>query len=318
MVGYLKDKISFIFKYLIGAALLAWLLHRFDLSRIVQALGELSLFTVGLIFVFSAVNLWVQFLRWRFLVRTYSASYDDRDLLPAFFAGFALRLMVPGGHAEISKIFLLPGKKSGKVMAFGWEKYLESLLKLFLVLIALPFAFDFSRWIALGAALILVVLLVLLPRLMRHRWLERFHEKEVNYQLVFRRIALYTSLMLICIMSQYYFLLTDHGSVEISVVVMAVIFIWGSGLLPISVSGLGVRENVAAYFLARHGVAAPLAAGGAFFIFAVNVLLPAVIGVVVILRRRRQLQAEGRRFKRQASVYIKKMKSKNKNPEANG
>ncbi len=309
MVAYIKERISFIFKYMVGFFLMAWLLHRFDLARIVQALTDLSLSTLAVIFLFSAVNLFVQFRRWRFLVQTHSASFNDQDLIPAFFAGFALRLMIPGGHAEISKIFLLPGKKSGKVMAFGWEKYFESLIKFFLVLIALPLAFDLPNWISWSAGLVLLVLLYFLPRLMRHRWLKRFQEKEVDYQALFRRIAVYTGLMFFCMVVQYYALLTDSAAVEISVVVLTVIFIWGSGLIPISVSGLGVRENVAVYFLSRHGVAAPLAAGGAFFIFAVNVLVPAVVGLIFILRRRRQLQVEGRRFKRQATVYFKKRKS---------
>jgi uncharacterized membrane protein YbhN (UPF0104 family) len=54
---------------------------------------------------------------------------------------------------------------------------------------------------------------------------------------------------------------------------------------------LGVRENVALYFFSRQGVPAGVAVGVSLLIFIMNHVLPALAGVIFVIRRR-QLLAE--------------------------
>ena len=86
---------------------------------------------------------------------------------------------------------------------------------------------------------------------------------------------------------------------------ISVIFIWGSGLLPISVSGLGVRENLAVFFLSKYGVPAYAAVGASLFIFFINAIIPALIGLYFIIKRRHDLkEAEGTIKSVTKSIYI--------------
>ena len=113
-----------------GLALLVWILSRIDRSQMITALTEVSIPVFFLIFILVFINLGSQFSRWKYLIESNSNHYDVRDLLPSFFAGFAFRLMIPGGHAEITKIFLMPGKKNGKIFftlsLFGKIRLLSS------------------------------------------------------------------------------------------------------------------------------------------------------------------------------------------------
>jgi uncharacterized membrane protein YbhN (UPF0104 family) len=64
------------------------------------------------------------------------------------------------------------------------------------------------------------------------------------------------------------------------------VYLWSAGLVPISVSGLGVREGFAVYFFNFYGVSAAHAVATSLFIFAINTIFPALVGVYYIYRNR--------------------------------
>jgi uncharacterized membrane protein YbhN (UPF0104 family) len=260
----------------------------------VEAISGIHLLVLISLLAVAVVNLAVQFLRWKYLVESHSDHFNKKDLLPSFFAGFALRLMIPGGHAEITKVFLLPGKKRGKVVAFGIEKYFQTYIKLILVLITIPLVFREYRLVLWIAAAIAMASYFFLPMIFKHSLMKKLQEKTVNYHRIFIFTLLYSIAIFGLLIYQYYILLNDFHTIDLIDTSISVIFIWGSGLLPISVSGLGVRENLAVFFLAKYGVPAYAAVGASLFIFFINAIIPALIGLYFIIKRRHDLRdAEG-------------------------
>ncbi len=281
----LKQRLTFFVKYIIGFILLAWILSRIDRRQMLVAMTDIHPSVLMLMLALAFANLAGQFFLWRYLVMQHSMHYRVKDLLPSFFAGFAFRMMIPGGHAEISKVFLMPGKKSGKVMAFGIEKFFQTYIKLILVLMALPLVFTQYRQWLWPLLVIAVAAYFFLPNLIRAPFLKRFHEKDNNHHVIFLRTLVYTLVIFFFLMMQYFLLLNDVHTIGFMEAAFAVIFIWGSGLIPISISGLGVRENFAAYFLAQYGIPPYAAVGVSLLIFAVNAVLPALMGLYFIYRR---------------------------------
>ena len=141
MKQVIKNKLIYLLKFSIGIALIIWILSKVDREKVVDYFLSLNLSSLLLILVFSVIAVTIQFLRWKYLVTTNSVSFEYKDIIPSFFAGYSFRLMIPGGHAEISKIFLLPGKKRGKAVAVGMEKFFQTYIKLVLILVALTFSF---------------------------------------------------------------------------------------------------------------------------------------------------------------------------------
>ncbi len=288
-----KQKLLFIAKYAIGLLILGWLLWRFDYRQIAKAVAAFSPSVILITICISLLSLSLQYFRWKYLIRNHSDHYEKQDLLPSLFAGFAFRLMIPGGHAEISKIFLIPGKKTGKVFAFGLEKYFETYIKIVFILLALPIVFaQYRIWFWPGA-LAGIIVYFFLPSIMKKGILGKYREKEVNYHRVFLHTLLFSLGVFACLTLQYYVLLNDGNSLGPADTLLTVVFIWGAGLIPISVSGLGVREGLAVYFLGRLGIGAPTAVGVSLFVFSLNVLLPAIIGLIFIYHRRKYLKDAG-------------------------
>jgi len=104
MKEVLLKRILFIFKYLIGLILLVWILWRVDRQLMLEAMLSLSIQTLVLTFIFATANLSIQFFRWKYLIESHSQNFEYKDLIPSFFAGFAFRMMIPGGRGVIKKV----------------------------------------------------------------------------------------------------------------------------------------------------------------------------------------------------------------------
>ncbi len=290
MKDVIKKNLLFAFKYLTGIVLLIWILARIDRRLMLDTILRINLSTVLILLSLAVLNLINQYLRWKYLIEQQSADFDHKDLIPSFFAGFTFRLILPGGHAEISKVFMLPGRKRGKVLAFAIEKFFQTYVKTILVLGGLPFIFPQFKWLFWLIVIALILLYPFLPLFWKLNLFKKFQEKEVNYHPIFFRALLHSLGVFVCLILQYYVLLNDTGHIEWSSTLLAVIYIWGAGLIPVSVSGLGVRENIAAYILPKYGIPAASAVGLSLLIFFVNALIPALIGIYFIQQRQHHLK----------------------------
>ena len=128
-----KQKLIYLIKFSIGLFLVLWILSQVDRQKFFNYFTSISLISFLEIIIFSWLSLFVQFRCWKFLVESNSIHFEMKDLLPSFFSGFTFRLILPGGHAEFGKIFLLPGRKRGKAVAFGMEKFFQAIIKIFLM-----------------------------------------------------------------------------------------------------------------------------------------------------------------------------------------
>jgi len=287
MRRFFRKKIVYLAKLRIGFILVGWILSRVDSSRLTEYFLQLKFWPLAAVILLSSCGLYVQFRRWRFLVESNSAHFETRDLLPSFFAGFAFRLMIPGGHAEVSKIFLLPGRKRGKAVAFGMEKFFQTYIKVLLITAAVPLTFpEYGVWCAALLA-VLVIAYFLLPRI---PWLKYFQEKEVNNHAVFFKTLLFSVAVFLVMAFQYFILLNQVHKIDLMQTLQTVVFMWGAGLVPVSISGLGVREGLAVYFLQMYNFPPAYAVATSLFLFTLNAVFPAAIGAVIIYRKREYLK----------------------------
>ena len=89
---------------------------------------------------------------------------------------------------------------------------------------------------------------------------------------------------------QYFILLNLNNSIKFIETMHTVIYLWGSGIVPISISGLGVREGLAVYFLKWYGINPAHAVATSLFLFFLNTIIPALIGIYFIYQKRQHLK----------------------------
>ena len=290
----MKEKITYLVKILIGLSLVLWILSQIDRSRFYDYFLEMDLTAIVLVLPLSLLSLLIQFWRWKYLVSSYSSDYHDRDLIPSFFAGFAFRLMIPGGHAELSKVFLLPGKKRGKVVAFGMERIFQSIIKIVLAVGLLMVHFPQYKIISVITILATIAVYFILPHV---RYLTGLYEKQVNYHFIFVKSLWYSAGVYGVMLVQYYILLRQAYPVSLGATAYTVVYLWSAGLVPVSISGLGIREGLAVYFFSLYGVPAAFSVASSLFLFVFNAILPALAGVYYIYQKRENLREIRTSFK---------------------
>jgi hypothetical protein len=283
MESRIKQKMIYVVQIGIGLALVVWILLQIDRQQFVEYFKNLSFGSLIIILLLSAIGLYVQFKRWKYLVERYSVHFNFSDLLPSFFAGYTFRLLIPGGHAEFSKIFLLPGKKRGKVLAFGMEKFAQALIKILALLIVLPLTFPDYKVYSLFMIVLLIIGYFLFPRI---PILKNLQEKDVNYHRVIGMNILFAFWIFIIMGLQYYLLLNQVDMISLSATYHTSVYLWSAGMVPISVSGLGVREGLAVYFFKFYGISAAHAVATSLFLFTINTIAPALIGAFYIYKNR--------------------------------
>ncbi len=271
----------------ISLGLMGWIVVQVNPSTMLAFYPRLSPATLFFLVMATVANITVQFWRWRWLIREYSTDFRPQDLLPSFFAGFAFRLILPGGHAEITKIFLLPGRKRGKVLAFGMERFFQTFIKLLFLVAALAVLFPRYR---LPAGLLVMVLRDFYFWAPSLSFWEKIEEKPGNGRRTFVQNFYYSGLMFLCLSAQYYLIFRNPYPLKGSLILATTALLWSSGLVPFTISGMGIREWLASYLFPLQGITAADAVAATLFIFFLNSILPAVIGVYYIHRRRHHLK----------------------------
>lgn len=278
-----KQKLIYLLKAFIGAALVTWILLQIDRQKFIEYFIQLNFGVVLLVSLLSILSLSIQFSRWKYLLLKNSNDLNNRELLPSFFAGFSFRLMLPGGHAEISKIFLLSGKKRGKALAFGMEKFFQTFLKLFLILAVLPLSFPKYKIYCIVLLLALIIACIYIPRI---PFIKDIQEKNVNNYVLFANTTFFSLAIFVLMAIQYYILLNQIYSISLLATLHTVIYLWGAGIIPISISGLGIREGLAVYFLKLYGITPAHAVATSLFLFTINTISPALIGIYFIYKKK--------------------------------
>jgi uncharacterized membrane protein YbhN (UPF0104 family) len=125
--------------------------------------------------------------------------------------------------------------------------------------------------------------------LLRSKLVQRFPEKETEHNKLVTITLLYSAIVFLGLSIEYYVLLNGSYNITFFNTMITVIFIWGAGLIPISVSGVGVRENVAVFLLAKYSIPDSSAVGFSLLIFFLNTIIPAAVGAFFIYKKRSHL-----------------------------
>ena len=120
--------------------------------------------------------------------------------------------------------------------------------------------------------------------------LKSLYEKPVNYNRIFFWSVVFSAGVYAVMVLQYHILLVSSFPISFSSTAYTVVFLWSAGVIPISISGLGVREGLAVYFFNLYGVPGAYAVATSLFLFVLNAIIPALIGLYYIYHKRKHLK----------------------------
>jgi len=317
-----KQIISVLFRVGISIALLL-LLFKFqnvDFYAIVQSIRSADRWYLFLAFFVSFFSYLLCVFRWKMLLKAFGIHLPLRRIIISFSGGVFFNSLLPstiGGDLVRSIDLATHTKKTKEVIATVFLDRLSGCIGLVLVaLLALIFGWKFAQDrsilypIAVITAILVAVLFVLfndflfskLNRFFKSPNAGKIREKlsnlhqEIYYfrqhkKVLFKNLLFSVLIQVTAPIAFYITALALNQRLDIIYFFVFLPIIGAITLLPISVGGLGVRENAAVIFFAKVGMAKDVA-GAMSFLNSIFILIYAGIGglIYVFSLRHRRLQ----------------------------
>lgn len=276
----MKKFLSNFLKIAITVFLFWWLSRSVNIKELWAYFRSIPLWIILTVLGFGVINVGGQALRFLYSVHLLMPPFTFKQGLVAHFSGFAFRLILPGSVGEIGKIFLLPGDNKLRLYTFLLDTFYSTGVMFFFFGIS-TFLLYPKMWYMLVFCLIFFVFFWIYRLLRRTTNFKQHVPEHVPYFRFGIANIVFTSITLVSYIMQYWTLLRQWG-ISLFDQAKACFFILGVGSIPLSFAGMGFRENAAQYVLQPFGIPAEAAVGGALLIFSVNVLIPALIGILLL------------------------------------
>lgn len=296
----------------ISAALIYWILQGSDLGEIFAAVGGADGRLLALAFSLHVAGLVLSAYRWRLLLRERGMDVSVFCLLESIIVGIFFNNFLPstvGGDAyRAYDSWRLGQSRSDAVAVVFIDRFLGLLVLMLFALLAFLASGQMTRdipylylWLLLGTAVMLAAtwLMFMTPRWLPELFgrvrlpfgnkimsiLEAFLAFQGQWVLLFKALGI--SILLQANVVIHYYLIARALSLPIPfysfflIVPLATVIT----LLPISVNGIGVRENVHVFFFAPFAVLKPEAVAFAWIAYSMVLVQEIVGGIVYGMRR---------------------------------
>jgi uncharacterized membrane protein YbhN (UPF0104 family) len=275
-----------------AAAILVWRLPPASLLAEFRRFDSTQLLPVAACLL---AMLAVRGYKWHSLVSAGQPGARAQDSLRSLLGGFALSIVTPGRLGEFGRCLFVPRRDRLRTLLLNvldrlldmWALLTFGVVSLFLLVHFPPAIFGVGVWLAELPLLVglpaLIATFVALPP-----WPERLRAplSAATPHLLAVRVPRYAALSVASTaldLMLFFFLLRSFHPVNIDAALATFPWIVIASGLPISLSGLGVREGMATLLLARYGLPAAAAVDVGLLFFAFNTLLPAAAGGLWLL-----------------------------------
>lgn len=308
----LKKTALNVLKFAISAVLIGWILRTTALDEIFASIRAANVWLLVLAFSLHLLGFTISAFRWRMLLRTRGSDASIPFLIESYIVGMFFNNFLPstiGGDVyRAYDSWRLGQSKSSALAVVFVDRFLGLLALMLFALLALLSSNELTAripylfvWVALGTMGMLAFVWVIF---MPPRWLPQLI---ANLKLPFgnklrsiidafmafqgQRMVLVKALLLSALLQGnvilHYYLIAQSLQLPIPFLSFLLIIPLATviTMLPISVNGIGVRENIYVFFFAAFGVLEPQAVAFAWIAFGMVVLQGVLGGIVYALRR---------------------------------
>lgn len=296
------------FTKFIGVILFILVLLKIDLTRLWQIFTNsnklIILFTLVIVF---PLMLLTKVMRWNYIKRIQKINFSLLDSFHIYVIGLSLGTVTPGKFGEFFKVFYLTksGYSAGRsFVSVFLDKFVDLLLLMLIAIIGILYfimfyKLDFLNLLLIALSLLILFFLCLNKRVMRKgiRFLFRYlvprkSQKIRRYFIDFYRYIILISFTQYCIIFCYtlinwllYFFIAYLLAISLGIAISFIFLLFAMSLscllnlLPISVSGIGVRDVLLIFLFSLAGIGKESAIAFSILIL-IFLLLPWIFGLI--------------------------------------
>jgi len=304
-----KRILAFSIKIIVAAAVMILLIKRVQVEEIISAFRSARISLIVLALFLLIPNIYLQFFKWRYLVRLLKPDVANLEALQSLFAGFTFGFITPGRLGEFGRAFFIKDCSWVKLLGVSAiDKLFSMSIVVFWGAIGLIFfigrRLDIYTFVPI--IVFIVIALLVIYYILLHPSVIKSFLYSINIILPFREKIkllmssldnfhkpqafrlLFLNFCFFCVFLFQYCLLTcafEPTHFPITFLALSAVMLVKS-MLPISIGDLGIRESAAVFFLGKIGLAESTAFNASILLFLINLVIPSIIGLALVLKYR--------------------------------
>jgi len=269
-------------KICLSVIILGIIFSKIEAQAVVKMVYQLTLFTFILLILITILKFFSQAYLWSCCLKiNCNHQFSLKSILKTHLVGLALRFFLPGGYGTFGKAFYLDQDKKQTIISIFLEKFFGVWVIIFFALWS--FLFTISRYLFLirFLAIFVSILPFLLPLIFAK--ISTFSQRTAYYKVLIKIIITQIIYELLTFYQYYILFQAILGNlISFGKIAQTISFVLVANTIPITYSGLGIRETVSMYILPKVGIPAEAAVGASLLIFFLNSIVPALPGVMMI------------------------------------
>jgi uncharacterized membrane protein YbhN (UPF0104 family) len=304
-----KKKIYFYLKFLLGFAIIYFLITSIHISEIYNSLKKANAITLCFVVLFGALNLYLQYAKWKLICNETLNEFNQKKIIHSLLIGFSAGLITPmrigeywGRHSVISDHSFLKLSYSVVVEKFSLL-FIELSVGGILSLAFIYWYLSFSLLQCIAITIVFVIFLVALIFILSGNFsllkkikrpiklvniIERYSALAVVERLLKNKLLMLSFLQFFCYLIQYVVLvITFSKCVDYIGIFLAACFIYfmKNFVAFITPGELGTREGVSVFTLALIGINGAAGFNAGISVFFINILIPSIVGTFFLLAK---------------------------------
>jgi uncharacterized membrane protein YbhN (UPF0104 family) len=243
--------------------------------KIIQAFRGANFIWILFAFLLLPLNLFLQFLRWKFLVLLSNQNVPNREIISSIFYSFSYSIFTPARLGDIGRAFHISNSRKDElvILAF-YEKFFAFSSILIFGFFSLGF---FKSRFYLLAVIAIILFLIESKKLAGFiPYLKKFLPTIQKVNII--KISSISLTFMFVYIFQFFLILNAFHSVQFFTSFFRISEVMFFNSVPITFSGLGLRELLSVYFFSKLEVTGGSAASASLMIFFINILIPTFIG----------------------------------------
>ncbi len=289
MESVTKKRLIFVLKIIISIVILYLIFRKIDIQEVFTNFMKFSLFTLFILVLTTGIKLYLQYRNWKMMLHMNPGFKSrKRQIFKSYLIGLALGFLIPGGHASFGKVFFIENtSKRRTFISILTEKFFITWTNWFFAIWA---TFFYFYNVSLGLKITGAFLITFLPMFIYFGMLLKPTLEPLRQE--FRKVAPLVMLNQIITVFftfvQYWIILLTFYPIRFDEVAISTSLILFSNTIPITFSGLGLRETFAVFILQRYHIKAEYAVTASLTIFFMTCVLPALVGLFLMLQEKKK------------------------------
>jgi uncharacterized protein (TIRG00374 family) len=308
-----KDLIIISAKILIAIGLLTFAVNYIRIDSIITSVKESNSYLILAAFCFSFLNIYLQFYKWKLTSEIILQETKKSKILASLFYGLSAGAFTPARIGEyFGRAIVYKDKSLVQVtLATLLDKIFPLLIILFFgslsSILFIFYNYNVTLYLILGLFIVVFTLFyfvavmiysekfwnsVLLMHIKSSKLYSKYFDKlnvfeNLNKKYV-TKMLLVSMLFYLCFLIQYALLVTSfsHQNNYMDYLWAGILVMFTKTVFPpISIGELGIREGASVYFITQFGLNSAIGFNASIFLFLVNILFPALIGLVFLIRK---------------------------------